>query len=175
MIFAMIYLAICEKRYSEQSSSFHRFAWSIDSAGLEAKRSILNKSAMSNVINYISLLLTLFITVLNFPIWGNERELFLSVEVFEYIFGNWAKIPHVIYFATVPYLTYTAFRVPFMLLYCILQVQIQIFLVKEHILQISDHSTDSNNLNMIDDVSYQNAIHQRLCQDIRQHYEIKRC
>ncbi|CAH1379341.1 unnamed protein product, partial [Tenebrio molitor] len=106
----MIFLALCEKRYSEQSSSFHRFAWSIDSAGLEAKQSILNKSAISNVINYISLLLTLFIIVLNLPIWGNERELFLSVEVFEYIFGNWAKIPHTIYFATVPYLSYTAFR-----------------------------------------------------------------
>ncbi|CAH1379851.1 unnamed protein product [Tenebrio molitor] len=62
-----------------------------------------------------------------------------------------------------------------MLLYCILQVQIQIFLVNEQILQISDNFTDFDNLDIIDELSYQNTIHQRLSQDCRQHYEIKRC
>jgi hypothetical protein len=175
MIYAMIYVAICEKTYNEQSSSFHKFAWSIDSAGLKAKQTILDKAAMSNMINYISLLLAVFSVVINLPIWGKERELFLSVEVFEYIFGKWSKVPHTIYFATVPYLAYATFRLSFMLLYCILQVQIQIFLVNEQILQISDNFTDFDNLDIIDDLSYQNTIHQRLSQDCRQHYEIKRC
>ncbi|CAH1379849.1 unnamed protein product, partial [Tenebrio molitor] len=174
MIYAMIYLAICEKSYNEQSSSFHKFAWSIDSAGLKAKQTILDKAAMSNMINYISLLLAVFSVVINLPIWGKERELFLSVEVFEYIFGKWSKIPYTIYFATVPYLAYATFRLSFMLLYCILQIQIQIFLVNEQILQISDNFTDLNNWDIIDDLSYQNTMHQRLSQNCRQHYEIKR-
>jgi hypothetical protein len=77
-----------------------------------------------------------FSVVINLLIWGKERELFLSVEVFEYIFGKWSNIPHTIYFPTVPYLAYATFRLSFMLLSCILQVQIQIFLVNEQILQI---------------------------------------
>ncbi|XP_068900238.1 uncharacterized protein [Tenebrio molitor] len=64
---------------------------------------------------------------------------------------------------------------PFMLLYAILQTHIQIFLLTEHILHISDNFIDTRNGNIIiDDVLYQDKIKERLCLFTQQHCEIKR-
>jgi hypothetical protein len=73
------------------------------------------------------------------------------------------------------YLVYANFRQPFMLLYAILQMHIQIFLLIEHILHISDNFIDTRNGNIIiDDVLYQDKIKERLCLFSQQHLEIQR-
>jgi hypothetical protein len=145
----MVYLTAMEKTYEKLDRCHQSISWSIDSAGIRAKQIILDRSTRNNRIYYALLVLTLIIFIVNFPMGTNENELYLCVEVFENIFGNWSKIPSFIYFATMTYLVYANFRLPFMLLYAILQMHIQIFLLTEHILHISDNFINTRNGNII--------------------------
>jgi uncharacterized membrane protein (GlpM family) len=175
MIYVMVYLTGMEKTYEKLERWHQSISWSIDSAGITAKQIILDRSTRNNRIYYALLVLTFFISIVNLPMGENENEFYLCIEVFENIFGNWSKIPYFIYFATMPYLIYANLRLPFILLYAILQTHIQIFLLTEHILHISDNFIDTRNGNIIiDDVLYQDKIKERLCLFTQQHCEIKR-
>jgi hypothetical protein len=175
MICVTIYLTTLEKTNEKLNGWLHSISWSIDSSGIKAKQIILDRSTRNNRIYYALFVLTLLIFIVNLPIGKNENEFYLCVEVFENIFGNWSRIPSFIYFATMSYLVYANFRLPFMLLYAILQTHIQIFLLTEHILHISDNFIDTRNGNIIiDDVLYQDKIKERLCLFTQQHCEIKR-
>jgi hypothetical protein len=146
----MVYLTGMEKTYEKLERWHQSISWSIDSAGITSKQIILDRSTRKNR--------------------KNENEFYLCIEVFENIFGNWSKIPYFIYFATIRYLIYANLRLPFILLYAILQTHIQIFLLTEHILHISDNFIDTRNGNIIiDDVLYQDKIKERLCLFTQQH------
>jgi hypothetical protein len=174
MIFAMIYLTAIEKKVAAGANQFSNFAWSLDSAGDNVKRMVLEESARNNKINYVLLLSAVFTIFINLPIWADQNELFLCGQVFEYFFGKISKIPYLVYFATMPYLCYAAYRLTFALLYYILGVKVQIFLLNESILQISDDFSHLEDFDKIRNVAYQKTMYDRLRFYIRQHCEIKR-
>jgi hypothetical protein len=170
----MIFLTMTERTIKNLDHQLQSLSWSIGSAGVKAKRIITDRSTRNNRLIYVLWLLALFIFIIILPTWGSESELFLCAAIFDNILGNWSKILRFIYLATVPYLIYSSFRIPFMFLYYVLQIQTQIFLLGEHILQISDIFPNTNNANVTNDVSYQNKINKRLCLFSQQHCDIKR-
>jgi hypothetical protein len=174
MIFAMIYLTAIEKKVAAGSNQFSNFAWSLDSAGDNVKRMILEKSARNNKINYVVLLSAVFTVFINFPIWADQNELFLCIQVFEHFFDKFSKIPYLVYCATMPYVCYAGFRLTFILLYFIFGVKEQIFLLNESILQISDDFSHLEDFDKIRNVAYQKTMYDRLRFYIRQHCELKR-
>jgi hypothetical protein len=174
MIFAMIYLTAIEKKLAAGSIQFSNFACSLDSAGDNVKRMVLEESARNNKINYVLLLSAVFTIFINLPIWADQNELFLCGQVFEYFFGKISKIPYLVYFATMPYLCYAAYRLTFALLYYILGVKVQIFLLNQSILQMSDDLSHLEDFDKIRNVAYQKTMYDRLRFYIRQHCEIKR-
>jgi hypothetical protein len=169
----MIFLTMVERTLKNLTQQLESLSWSIDSAGVKTKRIITDRSMRTNRMLYVPLL-TLFVVIINLPTWEGERELYLCVAVFDNFVGNWSNIPRFIYLATIPYLVYSSFRIPFMFLYYVLQIQTQIFLLGEHILQISDNVPNTNEGNVTDDVSYQNEINNKLCLFTQQHCDIKR-
>jgi hypothetical protein len=122
MVFAMVFLTAIEKRVAILSIQFSNFAWSLDSAGDNVKSMILENSERNNKMNNIVLLLAASAIVINLPIWADQNELFLFGQVFEYFFGKFPIIPHVIYSATMPYVCYACFRLAFVFFYLILHV-----------------------------------------------------
>jgi hypothetical protein len=174
MMFAMVFLTVIEKRVATLSIQFSNFAWSLDSAGDNVKSMILENSERNNKMNNIVLLLAASAIVINLPIWADQNELFLFGQVFEYFFGKFSIIPYVIYSATMPYVCYACFRLAFVFLYLILHVQVQVFLLSEGILQISDDFKHLEDLDKIRNVLYQKTMHKKLCFYIQQHCELNR-
>jgi hypothetical protein len=169
----MIFFTMMETTLKDLDHQLRSLSWSISSAGVEAKRIITDRSIRNNRIIYLPLLALIFFIV-NLPMWKAGSELYLCVAIFDNIVGNWSNIPRFIYLASIPYVVYSSFRIPFILLYHILQLQTQIFLLGEHILQISN-VPNTNDGNVTDDVSYQNEINKKLCLFTQQHCDIKRC
>jgi hypothetical protein len=70
---------------------FQEFAWSLDSAGAAVKATILERSTKTNRICYFIMLLLGLTVVILWPVWGDQNELFLYTQVFEYFLGNGRK------------------------------------------------------------------------------------
>jgi hypothetical protein len=169
----MIFLTMTERTIKNLNQQLESLSWSIGSAGVKTKRIITDRSMWKKRMLYVPLL-ALFVVIINLPKWEGEKELYLCVAIFDNFVGNWSNIPRFIYLATIPYLVYSSFRMSFLFLYSIIQIQTQIFLLGEHILQISDNVPNTNEGNVTDDVSYQNEINNKLCLFTQQHCDIKR-
>jgi hypothetical protein len=153
---------------------FQEFAWSLDNAGAEVKATILERSTKTNRICYLIMSLLGLAVVIIWPVWGDQNELFLYTQVFEYFFGKWSQIPSNIYFATYSVVCYGSFQLSFVLLYIILQLQVQIVLLNQQIMQIGNKFSRLDDWDKTYSVQYQKEISESLQIAIEQHCAIKK-
>lgn len=102
------------------------------------------------------------------PIWIDIKDFLLCFHVYEYYFGVWAKIPYYLFVFTFPWLAFSSVRLPFMLIYAIVQIQMQVFLINQQITEISAVHGNGNDLN------YQNKISEKLQMCIKHHIMLKK-
>jgi ABC-type transport system substrate-binding protein len=158
----------------DHQNRFQEFAWSLDSAGAEVKATILERSTKTNRICYLIMLLLGLTVVIIWPVWGDQNKLFLYTQVFEYFFGKWSQIPSNIYFATYSVVCYGSFQLSFVVLYIILQLQVQIILLNQQIMQIGNKFSRLDDWDKTYSVQYQKEISESLQIAIEQHCAIKK-
>ncbi|RZC43000.1 hypothetical protein BDFB_010331, partial [Asbolus verrucosus] len=150
-----------------------KISWSIDSAGVEIRNLITKKSKTINTFNYVALFLFAFSATILLPVFGDVSELFLCVRVFDEYFGVWSKIPYLFYFSTLHFMFYSAIKLAYLLLHGILNIQIQMLLLGEHILQISSDYDDVDEWQKLYNTAYQKEMYNRLRFCIKQHATLK--
>ncbi|RZC42813.1 7tm 6 domain containing protein, partial [Asbolus verrucosus] len=148
--------------------------WSIDSAGQKGRRIITERSKAIKRFNYVILAYFLFSFVVIWPEFGDHKELFFAKIAFEAYLGLWAKIPCAVFLLTLPVLAYGSFQLCYTLVYSILHMQIQIFLISEHISQISADYDEVDEWAKIHDLNYQETMYKRLRCCIKHHIALKR-
>ncbi|EFA07457.1 uncharacterized protein LOC103313598 isoform X2 [Tribolium castaneum] len=149
--------------------------WPIDYCGPRVKEEIVKKATKINRIHYIVLLFAGALGITMFPIWGDQKEWFLCVQVYQHYFGKWSKIPYYVYFFTYPMLAFSSVRLPFMTMYAIVQIRMQVYLLHQHISEISgEYVYDMKNLQILCDQNYQNEIYDKMRLIISHHIMLKR-
>ncbi|RZC32230.1 uncharacterized protein BDFB_012794, partial [Asbolus verrucosus] len=148
--------------------------WSIDSAGQKARKAILKKAKIFNNFSYLLFVFFAIKTIIMYPAFGGENELILCVEVFDKHFGTFSKIPYFFYFASLPFFSYSCLRLCYVMTYATLQMQVQTFLICEHIGQISIGYDNDDELKKRHGICYQEDICKRLSFCIKHHIILKR-
>jgi hypothetical protein len=140
----MVYAIILEPKLLELKNKCENSFWSEYSAGVEARQKIVTKSKIFLKINFVFLITWLILSVLMLPIFGDHKEWVLVSIIVEKHFGTWAIILDWLYFSTIPFVLFSSIRFTGALLYATLMFHVQMFLINEHILQISDNCEGSN-------------------------------
>ncbi|EEZ97784.1 odorant receptor 205 [Tribolium castaneum] len=143
--------------------------WPIDFCGPQVKQLILKQSRADKRMHYVVLLVFSITGLAMLPIWGDQKEWFLCVQVYEYNFGEWSKIPYYIYFFTFPWVAFSSLRLPFMMNYAILNLRMQVFLINQKIAKMSNAYDQTT----IEDVNSQKRIFKNLRLCISHHILIK--
>jgi hypothetical protein len=133
----MGYAIILEPKFFQLISKCENSFWLEDSAGVKARQKIVTNSKIFLKINLVYLSTGLVLSVMMLPIFGDHKEWFLVSIIFEKHFGTWAMILDWIYFSTVPFVIFSSMRLGGALFYATLVFHVQMFLINEHILQIS--------------------------------------
>jgi hypothetical protein len=118
-----------------------RLFWSINGAGSQARLIILKKASRINCYTYIIYTVLALWSIAMSPVFGSHREWLMIEEVFDQYLGSSSKMISQIFIYCAPFALYSSFRHCGTLLYIILQLSLQIFLINKHILQISDDKT----------------------------------
>lgn len=80
--------------------------WPIDFCGPQVQKFILKNSEKMNKTYCIILALFGVTGLAMLPVWGDEKDWFLCVTVYQHYFGKWTKIPDYIYFITASWLSF---------------------------------------------------------------------
>lgn len=145
--------------------------WPIDFCGSEVKQDIIKKSKKTNTICNTILVILCIVGVAMLPIWGDQKDLFLCVTVYEHYFGKWAKIPYYIYFFTIPFVAYSTIRLSFIMQYYVGQIQVQVNLINQVITKLS-HEKNVSNIRSNKD--YQDKVYKKICKCISHHFILKK-
>ncbi|EEZ97723.1 odorant receptor 204 [Tribolium castaneum] len=144
--------------------------WPIDFCGPKVKQLILEDTKKTSKIYYRTLVTIFgFAAVIMLPIWGDQKEWFLCVQVYEHYFGKWAQIPYHIYFLSFMWFAFTSVRLPLMMSYAIKNIRVQVFLVNQKIAKMSKEYEEAK----IEDVNYQNRVYKNLRLCISHHVLLK--
>jgi hypothetical protein len=108
------------------------------------------------------------------PVFGSHREWLMIEDVFDQYLGSSLKMLSQICFYFAPFAIYTSFRHCGTLLYNILQLFLQFFLINEHILQISDDKTLPGKLSLEKRLHHQNQTFKKLRFCIQHHVVVTR-
>jgi hypothetical protein len=165
----MVFAIILEPKFFEVMSKIENSFWSEDSAGVETRQKIVTKSKIFLKMNFVFLSTWLILSVTMLPIFGDHKEWILASIIFEKHFEAWAIILDWIYFSTVPFVIFSTIRLRGALFYGTLVLHVQMFLINEHILQISDSREGASG-----EASFHCTITQRLRFCIDHHVCIKR-
>jgi hypothetical protein len=145
MASAIVMEDVILKLVNELNSSF----WSIDSLGAEVQYFAKKKSAQTNYMLF-SIYAVLFVSsTIMFPIFGDHREW----SVCEFAFDHY----------------YAMLRFSGALLYTIEGLRLQIFLINQRILQVSDDHPDYDKLKVGQNILWQNKIFHTLLSCIKHH------
>lgn len=141
--------------------------WPINFCGPEAQQELIKK-----IRKIKNILLTCFrlISVALILIWADIKEYFLCFQVYKYYFGKWSKLPYYTFVFTFPWLAFSSIRIPFMLIYGIMEIQMQVYLINQQIAEISEANEDKMRKNQ----NYQNKIFEKLQLCIKHHIILKR-
>jgi hypothetical protein len=140
----MVFAIIVEPKLFELMSMVENTFWSEDSAGVETRQKIVTKSKIFLKMNFVFLSTWLIVSVTMLPIFGNHKEWVLVSMIFEKHFGTWGIIHDWIYFSIIPFMLFSSIRFGGALFYAILMFHVQMFLINEHILQISNICEDAS-------------------------------
>lgn len=170
----MFFCTFFEKTIYKLYEHLCEIYWSLDEAPKELQNNINNKSTMIIIWNVIIGLFIGFTMIVNLPIFGDQSELFLCIRVFDEYFGKFALIPYFLYFSGFPYLCYAGVRLAFTLLYGVLHLEVQIFLLEDFLVKISESSAFLNNSNNMYNTLYQKQIEKKLRICVRHHINLIR-
>jgi hypothetical protein len=97
------------------------------------------------------------------PVFGSHREWMLLEHVFDRYFGSSSNILYYITFSFAPFFIYTSIRHCGSLLYLILQLYLQMFLINQHTLEICEDKTVLEKLMFEQRVRHENETFKKLC------------
>jgi hypothetical protein len=107
---------------------------------------IRNKSAKTNRLLLSIYAVLLLSSIVMFPIFGNHREWSVGEEVFDQYFGIWSKFFIQLLSWSSPVMFYVSLRFTGTMMYLIEGLSLQIFLINQRILQVSDDHPDYDKL-----------------------------
>lgn len=146
--------------------------WPIDFCGLEVKNRIIKKTKNTNRIYFIISILFSIMGILMLPLFGDQKDLFLCVTVYEHYFGKWAIILYYIYFCLFPLVAYFVIRLAFIMHYCVRHIQVQVYLINLVITKLSGHHK-KNISDVRSDKDYQEKVYKKFCTYISHHIMLK--
>ncbi|EFA12265.2 odorant receptor 234 [Tribolium castaneum] len=169
VIAGMLFCFIFEKQLLNLLSEAETIFWPPEMITSELPKFIHR----TNVLNYFIIAWFGLLGVILFPVWGDQSEWFLNVWAYKAYFGSWWYIPYNLFYYSQPMAAWTCVRLPFIMMYFSLQIKLQIFLLNQQILEIpKGHNTNSETAP--DDLSYQEAVSQKMCLCISHNVKIKR-
>ncbi|XP_064212369.1 uncharacterized protein LOC107398244 [Tribolium castaneum] len=131
------------------------------------------KCKLINISIYAIMLFLVITLLVNLPFVGSQRDLFLSIQVFEEYFGKWSEILDRLYFTLAPFLSYHGARLSFTCIYAILQVQVQFSLIGEYLFE-TYQVDDSKSWKYLQDTRYQHDIGESLRLCVEHHVALKK-
>jgi hypothetical protein len=153
------------KIIDEANSSF----WSTDSVGPEVQHIIRNKSAKTNHLLLSIYAVLLLSSIVMFPIFGDHREWSVCEVAFDHYLGAWSKFFTQLLSWSCPVMFYVSLRPTGGILYVIEGISLQIFLINQRILQVSDDHPDYDKLKVGQKILWQNKIFHTLLSCIKHH------
>jgi hypothetical protein len=171
MASAIVMEDVILKTVDESISSF----WSTDSVSSEVQHSIKKKSAQINNMYFSIYAFLLVSSTSMFPIFGDHREWNVCEVVFDYYFGVYSKIFNQLFFWSSPVICYVSLRFTGALLYGIEGLSLQIFLINQRILQVSDDHPNYDKLKVGQNILWQNKIYHTLLSCIKHHIAVVTC
>jgi hypothetical protein len=174
MITSMIISMLLENEVFYLLGEQKRLFWSINSAGSQARLIILKKASRINCYTYIIYTVLALWSIAMLPVFGNHREWLMIEDVSDQYLGSSSKMISQMFFYCAPFAIYSSFRHCGTLLYNILQLCLQFFLINEHILQISDDKTIPEKLSFEKRLHHQNQTFKKFCFCIQHHVVITR-
>ncbi|KAJ3621292.1 hypothetical protein MTP99_003444 [Tenebrio molitor] len=168
MASAIVMEDVILKTVDESISSF----WSTDSVNPEVQHSIKKKSAQINNMYFSIYAFLLVSSTSMFPIFGDHREWNVCEVVFDYYFGVYSKIFNQLFFWSSPVACYVSLRLTGALLYGIEEISLQIFLINQRILQVSDDHPNYDKLKVGQNILWQNKIYHTLLSCIKHHIAV---
>jgi hypothetical protein len=165
MASAIVMEDVILKTFDESINS----CWSTDSVGPEAQHSIKKKSAQINNMYFWIYSFLLVSSTSMFPIFGDHREWNVCEVAFDHYLGVCSKIFNQLFFWSAPVACYVSLRLSGALLYAIEGLSLQIFLINQRILQVSDDHPDYDKLKVGQTILWQNKIFQTLGSCIKHH------
>ncbi|EFA02951.1 odorant receptor 197 [Tribolium castaneum] len=173
LIAAMSFAIFIEKQVKMLEVETTSFFWPIDCCGPQVKKLIYDRSARINILNYFTLAWFTLFGIIMLPVWGDQSEWFLCIQVFQQYFGSCWKLFYYFYFSTCPMIAFTAFRLPGLMLYGILHIDLQLVLIYQKIAQLSARRIFSENI--VDNAHYQKTVFRKLKLCISHHVKLKTC
>jgi hypothetical protein len=174
MTTSMIISMLVENEIFHLLGEQKRLFWSINGAGSQARLIILKKASRINCYTYIIYTVLALWSIAMLPVFGSHREWLMIEEVFDQCLGLSSKMISQIFIYCAPFALYSSFRHYGTLLYSILQLSLQIFLINEHILQISDDKTIPEKLSLAKRLHHQNQTFKKLRFCIQHHVVVTR-
>jgi hypothetical protein len=174
MTITMFISMVLEKRVRYLVTEQKRLFWSIDSAGPQTRLLILKNASQINRFTYLIYGISAAWSIVMLPVFGSHREWLLVEYVFDRYFGSSSNILYHITLSLSPFFIYTSVRRCGSLLYIILQLYLQMFLINQRLLQICDDKTVLEKLTFEQRVRHENETFKKLCFCIDHHVVITR-
>ncbi|EFA01255.1 odorant receptor 212 [Tribolium castaneum] len=147
--------------------------WSLNIVGKDAEMKLEKKCKMINISVYAIMLFLIITLLVNLPVFGSQRELFISIQVIEEYFGKWSEMLNRLYFTFAIFLSYHGVRLSFACIYGILEVQLQFNIIEEYLCEI--YETDSSkSWQYLQDTGYQRKTGKSLRLCIEHHVALKK-
>ncbi|EFA12686.1 odorant receptor 247 [Tribolium castaneum] len=178
ILFILVILVATLFLYIEQDmfkalTFFDKISWSFSMIREDAQIRLKRKCLIINICILFILLLVVTTITIGAPYFGNQRELFICIQIFEEYFGKWSPIPYYFYFVGFPFLYYNFFKAWTVFVYGILEVQLQFNLVEEYLIE-SNKINDFKGWKHLQDTRYQQEIGKSLQLCITHHIALKK-
>ncbi|XP_044261218.1 uncharacterized protein LOC123009157 [Tribolium madens] len=173
-LFGLILSFCIEKNIHELYEIMGEIAWSLDEASKKDQNELSQTSRKINNLNLYFLEFLAFLIIILLPVFGDEKNLFLCILVFDEYFGEWAFIPYHLYFIGFPFLCYFSVQLCFMFLYATLHLHVQIYLFNNFIVKMATSFDFFSDWKKIHSGEYQEEISRQLCQCIQQDVALKK-
>nr|XP_015834088.1 PREDICTED: uncharacterized protein LOC107397677 [Tribolium castaneum] len=139
----------------------------------DAQNMLKRKCLIVNACILFLLLVIVAMFIINAPCFGNQREIFICIQVFEEYFGKWSSIPYYFYFFGYPFLYYNFFKGWMAFVYAILETQLQFLMLEAYLCEIY-HTDNVKNWKYLHDTHYQEEIGKSLRLCIAHHNVLKK-
>ncbi|EFA01413.1 odorant receptor 236 [Tribolium castaneum] len=135
IIAVTIFSVALKKKLSGAIDILDEICWPLNMIGKEAQLKLERKCRMRNMCTAFVVLINLTVIIVNYPCFGDQRDFFICIKVFEEYFGEWWSIPYYFYFITIPFFCYNYHKLCFTFVYAVLETELQFFLIEEYLLE----------------------------------------